>query len=121
MVKEPKEHGYYLRREKSLSVLNEILMEKMNILRQSKGLDLSRRSVRIDEVMRLLNSAKKWDFEVSLGEAQNLMGQILDECVEGLEKCWWGEGRGNFRLRSANPLRATGRERQPRGGPFFHS
>jgi hypothetical protein len=47
-----------------------------------------------EEVMRLLDSAKKWDFEVSLGEAQNFMGQILDECVEGLEKCWWGEGEG---------------------------
>ena len=20
------------------------------------------------------------------------MGQILDECVEGAEKCWWGDG-----------------------------
>jgi hypothetical protein len=42
--------------------------------------------------MRLLDSAKKWDFEISLGEVQNLMGQILDECVESVEKCWWGEG-----------------------------
>ncbi len=25
-------------------------------------------------------------------EAQNLMGQILNEGVESLEKCWWGEG-----------------------------
>jgi alpha-amylase/alpha-mannosidase (GH57 family) len=92
IIGEAKEHGYHLRREKSLSVLNEILMEKMNALRESKGLDLSRQSEQIDEVMRLLDSAKKWDFEVSLGEAQNLMGQILDECVEGLEKYWWGEG-----------------------------
>jgi hypothetical protein len=23
---------------------------------------------------------------------QNLMGQILDECVGGLEKCWWENG-----------------------------
>jgi hypothetical protein len=36
--------------------------------------------------------AKKWDFEISLEEAQNLMGQILDECVGGLEKCWWENG-----------------------------
>jgi hypothetical protein len=27
-----------------------------------------------------------------LEEAQNLMGQILDECVGDLEKCWWGDG-----------------------------
>jgi hypothetical protein len=36
--------------------------------------------------------AKKWEFEISLEEAQNLMGQILDECVGGLEKCWWENG-----------------------------
>ncbi len=92
IIEEAKEHGYHLRREKSLSVLDEILMEKMNVLQESKGLDLPRQSEQIDEVMRLLDSAKKWDFEVSLGEAQNLMGQILDECVDNLEKCWWGEG-----------------------------
>jgi hypothetical protein len=22
------------------------------------------------------------------------MGQILEECVEGLENCWWGGGEG---------------------------
>jgi hypothetical protein len=92
IVEEAKEHGYHLRKEKSLSVLNEILMKKMNALQESKGLDPSRQSEQIEELMRLLDSAKKWDFEVSLGEAQNIMGQILDECVEGLEKCWWGEG-----------------------------
>jgi hypothetical protein len=42
--------------------------------------------------MRLFDLAKKGDFEVFPEEAQNLMGQILDECVEGLEKYWWGEG-----------------------------
>jgi hypothetical protein len=36
--------------------------------------------------------AKKWDFEISLEESQNLMGQILDECVGGLKKCWWENG-----------------------------
>jgi hypothetical protein len=92
IVEEAKEHGYHLRKEKSLSVLNEILMKKMNALQESKGLDPSRQSEQIEELMRLLDSAEKWDFEVSLGEAQNIMGQILDECVEGLEKCWWGEG-----------------------------
>jgi hypothetical protein len=92
IIEAAKEHGYHLRREKSLFVLDEILMEKMNVLQESTGSDLSRQSEQIDEVMRLLDSAKKWDFEVSLGEAQNLMGQILDECVGGLEKCWWGEG-----------------------------
>jgi hypothetical protein len=27
-----------------------------------------------------------------LAPVQNLMGQILDECVESVEKCWWGNG-----------------------------
>jgi hypothetical protein len=40
----------------------------------------------------LLELAKKWDFEIPLGEAQNLMGQTLEECVGGLEKCWWENG-----------------------------
>jgi alpha-amylase/alpha-mannosidase (GH57 family) len=92
IVEEAKEHGYHLRMEKSLSALNEILMEKMNVLQKSKGSDLSRQSELAEEVMTLLDSAKKWGFEISLEEAQNLMGQILEECVGGLEKCWWENG-----------------------------
>jgi len=36
-----------------------------------------------------------WNFEISLEEAQNLMKEMLDRCVDDLEKCWWegGEGR----------------------------
>ena len=45
-----------------------------------------------EEVMTLLDLAKKWDFEISLGEAQNLMSQVLEECVGSLEKCWWEDG-----------------------------
>jgi alpha-amylase/alpha-mannosidase (GH57 family) len=92
IVEEAKEHGYHLRREKSLFALNEMLMERMNLLQKSKGADLSRQSEQIEEVMMLLDSAKKWGFEISLDEAQNLMGQILEECVGDLEKCWWENG-----------------------------
>ena len=35
-----------------------------------------------------------WNFEISLEEAQNLMKEMLDRCVDDLEKCWWGEGEG---------------------------
>jgi len=69
-----------------------MLMEKMNVLQESKGPDLSRQSELAEEVMALLELAKKWGFEISLEEAQNLMGQILEECVGGLEKCWWENG-----------------------------
>jgi alpha-amylase/alpha-mannosidase (GH57 family) len=92
VVEEAKEHGYHLRREKSLFALNEMLMERMNLLQKSKGSDLSRQSEQAEEVMTLLDSAKKWGFEISLEESQNLMGQILEECVGGLEKCWWENG-----------------------------
>ena len=92
IVEEANEHGYHLRREKSLLALNEILMERMKALQKSNGSDLSLQSERIEEIMILLDSAKKWGFEISLGEAQNLMNQILEECVGGLEKCWWENG-----------------------------
>jgi alpha-amylase/alpha-mannosidase (GH57 family) len=92
IIGEAREHGYKLRMEKSLLVLNEILMEKIKALQESKGSDLSHQSEQIEEIMTLLDSAKKWNFEISLEEAQNLMGQILDECVGGLEKCWWENG-----------------------------
>jgi hypothetical protein len=42
--------------------------------------------------MTFLDLTKKWDFEISLEEAQNLMSQILDECFGNLEKCWWENG-----------------------------
>jgi hypothetical protein len=92
IIDEAKEHGYKLRMEKSLLVLNEILMGKIKALQESKGSDLSHQSEQIEEIMTLLDSAKKWNFEISPEEAQNLMGQILDECVGGLEKCWWENG-----------------------------
>jgi alpha-amylase/alpha-mannosidase (GH57 family) len=92
IIEEAKEHGYHLRREKSLLALDEILMERMNALHKSNGSDLSLQSERIEEIMTLLDSATRWGFEISLGEAQNLMSQILEECVGGLEKCWWENG-----------------------------
>jgi alpha-amylase/alpha-mannosidase (GH57 family) len=92
IIGEAKEHGYQLRREKSLLALNEMLMERMNALQKSNGSDLSRQSELAEEIMTLLDLAKKWGFEISLEEAQNSMGQILEECVGDLEKCWWENG-----------------------------
>jgi hypothetical protein len=91
IVEEAIEHGYHLRREKSRSALNGIFMERMNGLQKGKGSDLSRQSEVVEEVLTLLDLAKKWGFEISLEEVQNLMGEILDECVESVEKCWWGD------------------------------
>jgi len=72
--------------------LDEILKEKMNVLRKSKGTDLSRQAELIEEVMTLLDLAKKWDLELPLEEAQNVMEEILDESIGGLEKYWWENG-----------------------------
>jgi alpha-amylase/alpha-mannosidase (GH57 family) len=92
IVEEASEHSYNLRMEKSLLILDEILKEKMNALQKSKGTDLSRQAELIEEVMTLLDLAKKWDLELPLEEAQNLMEEILDESIGGLEKYWWGDG-----------------------------
>ena len=62
------------------------------LLQESKGSDLPRQAEQIEEIIALLDLVKKWDFEISLEEAQNLMGHILDERVGGLEKCWWENG-----------------------------
>jgi len=92
IVEEAREHGYHLRKEKSLLALNKILMERMNALQKNKSSDLSRQAELAEEVLRLLDLAKKWDFEISLEEAQNSMGEILKECVGDLEQCWWEHG-----------------------------
>jgi alpha-amylase/alpha-mannosidase (GH57 family) len=92
MVEEAKEHGYHLRREKSLLALNEILMERMKALQKTNRSDLSRQAELAEEALTLLDLAKRWDLEISLEEAQNLMSQILEECVGDLEKCWWENG-----------------------------
>jgi len=92
IVEEAEVHGYHLRREKSLFALNMILMERMKALRKSKGSELSRQSEVAEEIMTLLGLAKKWGLEISLAEAQNSMGEILEECVGDLEKCWWENG-----------------------------
>ncbi len=92
IVHEAKEHQYHLRKEKSLLVLNKLLRDRMNALQKNKGSDLHRQSELAEEVLALLDLARKWGFEISLEEAQNVMSQILGECVGDLEKCWWENG-----------------------------
>ena len=94
IIEQTREHNYHLRAEKSLRLLSQILREKMNGLRELRGLDLSRQSEQIEEIITLYDLIKKWGFEISLEEAQNVMGEILQECVGDLEKCWWGGGEG---------------------------
>jgi len=92
IVEEAKEHGYHLKKEKSLLVLKKMLMDRMDALQESKDSDLSHQSGLAGEVLTLLDQAKKWDFEIPLEQAQNVMGMILEECAGDLEKCWWENG-----------------------------
>jgi hypothetical protein len=92
IVEEAREHGYHLRKEKSLLTLNGIFMERMKALQKTKGSDLSRQAELAEEVLTLINLANKWELEISLEEAQNSMGEILEECVGDLEQCWWENG-----------------------------
>lgn len=92
IVEEAMGHGVQLRREESRLILNEILNEKMRHLQKAKGFALPNQTEQIEEIATLLDLAEKWGFKLSKEEAQDLMDEILDECVEGLEKCWWGNG-----------------------------
>jgi hypothetical protein len=92
IIEEAREHDYHLNKEKSLLVLNEILKKKMMALQKNKDSDLTRQTQQIEEAMTLLDLTERWGFEISRGEAQDLMEEILDECLGGLEKCWWENG-----------------------------
>jgi len=92
IVEEAREHGFQLRKEESILILNEMLKEKMKLYRKGKGSDVSDQAERIEEVITLLDLVEKWGFELSKGETQDLMAEILEEYIEGLEKSWWGNG-----------------------------
>jgi len=92
IIEESKRCGCRLRKEESLSILNEVLREKMESLRRTKYSDLPAQEGLIQEIINLLDLSKKWDFDLDKWEAQDLMDGILDECVKSLEESWWGNG-----------------------------
>jgi alpha-amylase/alpha-mannosidase (GH57 family) len=92
IIEESKKFGFQLKKEASLSILNEILREKMGFLRRKEYSDLRAQEKLIQEIITLLDSVKKWDFALDLWEAQDLMDGILDECLRSLEESWWGDG-----------------------------
>jgi alpha-amylase/alpha-mannosidase (GH57 family) len=89
IVGEAKEHGFQLRRDKPLLLLNGILRKKMGLLREVMGKGLVEQEVKIQEIITLLDQVTKWGFELSREEAQDWMWEILVEYVWGLEKSWW--------------------------------
>ncbi|MBM4338668.1 MAG: DUF3536 domain-containing protein [Deltaproteobacteria bacterium] len=92
IIEESKRYGCQLRKEESISVLSQLLREKMEFLRGKQYADLSVREELVLEIITLLDSAKKWGFSLDLWEAQDLMDGILDGCLKSLEESWWGEG-----------------------------
>ena len=91
IVEEARDHGFQLRKEEPLRILNELLKEKIESLRENWGTDLSSQAERLEEIMTLLDLTEKWGFQLSKEEAQDLLDKMLDQCVEDMEKCWWGE------------------------------
>jgi alpha-amylase/alpha-mannosidase (GH57 family) len=92
IVDEARKFGYHLRREEPLRILNEMLKEEMRLLRTAGDSDLMGQSERIEQIVAFLHLAERWGFELSKGEAQDLMDEMLKEYVGGLEKSWWGNG-----------------------------
>ena len=89
IVGEAKEQGFKLRRDKPLLLLNGLLIEKMGLLREVMGKDLLKQEGVIEEMVRLLDMAENWGFELSKEEVQDGVWEILVEYVQGLEKSWW--------------------------------
>jgi hypothetical protein len=92
IVDEAMRFGYHLRKEEPLLILNEILNEKMGQLRKTEGSNLTFQADRIEEIISFVDLVQKWGFEISKEEAQDLMDEMLEEYVGGLEKSWWGNG-----------------------------
>ncbi|MBS3920397.1 MAG: DUF3536 domain-containing protein [Deltaproteobacteria bacterium] len=92
IVEESKRYGCRLHKEESLSILNEMLRKKMKSLRETKSSNLSLQEGLIQEVITLLDLAKQWGFDLDRLETQDLMHEILNECLENLEKSWWEDG-----------------------------
>jgi alpha-amylase/alpha-mannosidase (GH57 family) len=99
IVEEAREHNFQLRKEESIRILNEILKKEMESLQRTviKNRAIPTENIEVQEervkkVIQLLDLTKRWSVELSKEEPQNLMGEILAECIGNLEECWWGDG-----------------------------
>ena len=99
IIEEVREHGFQLRKEESIRILNEMLKEEMEALQKAvienpvtptENVEVQKE--RVEKMIKLLDLAGRWGFELSKEEPQNSMGEILTECVGSLEECWWGDG-----------------------------
>jgi alpha-amylase/alpha-mannosidase (GH57 family) len=92
IIEEAVQFRLRLNKEESLSVLNGLLRERTESLWRRKYPDLSGQERNIQEIIALLDSAKKWGFDLDLWEAQDLMEELLDESLKNLEESSWGYG-----------------------------
>lgn len=92
IVEDAKRYGCSLRKEESLSVLNKVLREKMESLQKARPSRTMVQEGLIEKIITLLDLAKKWDLTLDLSEAQDVMDEILDECLQSMEEAWWGIG-----------------------------
>jgi alpha-amylase/alpha-mannosidase (GH57 family) len=99
-----RQQNYHLRKEEPALILNGLLKEGMEILKETMAQyqsaspeDDKLKTEKVEEVIRLLDLAEKWGFKLQKEEAQSLMDEMLREYVLGFEKSWWGESvKGPF-------------------------
>ena len=101
IIEEAKEHGFQLRMEEPSRIMNEMLNDKMEVLQKAVTQYFSpvpdaegALSEKVEQVIRFLDLAERWGFELSEQDAQNRMAEMLDQWAGDLEKSWWGNGTG---------------------------
>jgi alpha-amylase/alpha-mannosidase (GH57 family) len=96
IIEEAEQFGYRLRRDESSMILNQMLNQKMDTLQKGMKKEspetMEAEAKRVDELVTLVDQAKKWGFELRKGEAQNIMHDMLDRYFGELELSWWGWG-----------------------------
>ena len=96
IMEEAEQFGYRLTRDESSVILNQMLNQKMDTLQKGMKKEspesMEAEAKRVDELVTLVDQAKKWGFELRKGEAQNIMHDMLDRYFGELELSWWGWG-----------------------------
>ena len=95
ILEEAKSQSFNLSMEEPTQVLNRSLNEEMGDLYKILALSPKKEKEGAEKaqgVIRLLDAAERWGFELRKEEAQDLMDEMLDEYVGSLEESCWGEG-----------------------------
>jgi alpha-amylase/alpha-mannosidase (GH57 family) len=99
IIGEARRHGYQLRMEEPTLILNGLLKERMEVLRDAMARppttspeDDRMKREKVGEVIKLLDLAHQWGIKLQIEEAQDSIHEMLKEYVGGLEESWWREG-----------------------------